>query len=117
MIHVCFALNDATGRYSKFTGTSMLSLFGNIIPLSQSSSVTVHILHDNTLTNDNREKFIYLAGQYNQFVKFYNLEELCAEKVARGGFFYALRGFAIHLRRRCRPSLRRQGARVPCWRV
>ena len=29
MIHVCFALHDATGRYSKFTGTAMLSLFEN----------------------------------------------------------------------------------------
>ena len=41
----------------------------------------MHILHDNTLTQDNRDKFIYLAGQYNQRVKFYNVEELYAEKI------------------------------------
>ena len=29
MIHVCFGLHDATGRYSKFMGTSMLSFFEN----------------------------------------------------------------------------------------
>ena len=76
MIHVCFGLHDKTGRYSKFTGTAMCSLFDNT-----SAAVTVHILHDNTLTQDNREKFIYLAGQYNQRVKFYNVETLCADKL------------------------------------
>ena len=44
-------------------------------------STTIHILHDNTLTLDSREKFSYVAGQYNQAVKFYNVEELCAEKI------------------------------------
>ena len=29
MIHVCFALYDKTGTYSRFTGTAMLSLFEN----------------------------------------------------------------------------------------
>ena len=43
----------------------------------------VHILHDNTLTQDNRDKFTYLAGRYGQIVKFYNVEELCADKIAQ----------------------------------
>lgn len=77
MIHVCFALHDKTGRYSKFTGTTMASLFDNT-----NSEVIVHILHDNTLSFDNREKFVYLAGRYNQQVKFYNVEQLCADKIA-----------------------------------
>ena len=76
MIHVCFGLYDKNGTYSKFTGTTMLSIFENT-----TSNVTIHILHDNTLTLDNREKFSYLAGQYNQLVKFYNVEELCADKI------------------------------------
>ena len=29
MIHVCFGLHDKDGRYSKFTGTAMTSLFEN----------------------------------------------------------------------------------------
>ena len=77
MIHVCFGLYDKTGRYSKFTGTAMLSLFENT-----NAEVTAHILHDNTLTQDNRDKFIYLSGQYNQRVKFYNVEALCNDKLA-----------------------------------
>ena len=80
MIHVCFGLYDKQGTYSKFTGTTMLSIFENPPP---PRSTTVHILHDNTLTTDNREKFIYLAGQYNQLVKFYNVEELCADKLEK----------------------------------
>ena len=77
MIHVCFCFHDKTGHYCKFTGTTMLSLFENTY-----SEVTVHILHDNTLTPDNRDKFIYLAGRYGQLVKFYNVEKLCADKLA-----------------------------------
>lgn len=45
-------------------------------------SITVHILHDNTLTPDNHDKFIYVAGRYNQLVKFYNVEELCPDKIS-----------------------------------
>ena len=78
MIHVCFGLYDKTGHYSKFTGTTMLSIFENT-----NSNITVHILHDNTLTADNRDKFIYLAGRYNQLVKFYNVEQLCADELKK----------------------------------
>lgn len=77
MIHVCFGLHDKTGRYSKFTGTAMRSIFANT-----SSEVTINILNDNTLTQENRDKFFYLAGQFNQRVIFYNVEELCKDKIA-----------------------------------
>ena len=77
MIHVCFSLYDKNGTYSKFTGTTILSLFENT-----SAPVTVHILHDKTLTDDNRKKFIYIAGRYDQAIKFYNVEKLCPEKIA-----------------------------------
>lgn len=43
--------------------------------------LTVHILHDNTLTDDNRDKFIYLAVRYGQTVKFHNVENVCASKL------------------------------------
>ena len=55
----------------------MLSMFENT-----ASNVTVHILHDNTLSTDNREKFNYIAGQYGQIVKFYNVEKICADRIA-----------------------------------
>ena len=77
MIHICFGLHDKTGRYSKFTGTALLSIFANT-----TAEVTAHILHDSTLTHDNRDKFIYLAGRHGQRVKFYNVEKLFAEKIS-----------------------------------
>lgn len=77
MIHVCYELTDSTGHYSKFVGTSMLSMFENT-----KSEITVHILHDNTLTADNREKMISVANRYDQRVEFYNVEKLCSEDIA-----------------------------------
>ena len=81
MIHICFGLHDETGHYSKFTGTAICSIFENAKAPSQ--SILIHILHDNTLTYDNCDKFNYLAGKYNQLVKFYNVEELCPDKVQK----------------------------------
>ncbi len=40
-------------------------------------------MHDNTLTEDNRDKFSYTAGQYNQLIKFYNVEKICADKIEK----------------------------------
>lgn len=77
MIHICFGLYDKSGRYSKFTGTTMLSIFENT-----NSEVTVHIIHDDTLTPDNRDKFISLVEQYKQRVEFYNVDELCSDKIS-----------------------------------
>lgn len=38
-------------------------------------------MHDDTLTQDNRDKFLELTNRYGQIVKFYNVEELCADKI------------------------------------
>ncbi|MBQ6298378.1 MAG: glycosyltransferase family 8 protein [Selenomonadaceae bacterium] len=76
MIHVCFCFHDRTGNYAKFAGTAMLSIFENT-----KSSVTVHILHDDTLTADNLDKFSYIAGRYGQTVRFHNVEKLCPDKI------------------------------------
>ncbi|MBQ3442117.1 MAG: hypothetical protein IJG33_02605 [Selenomonadaceae bacterium] len=59
----------------------MLSIFENIDTPFHLPSITVHILHDNTLTQDNREKFICIAERYNQLVEFHNVEELCADRI------------------------------------
>ncbi len=77
MIHVCFSLYDKKGHYSKFVGTTILSLFENT-----NSDVMIHILHDNTLTDNNHGKLIRIAEQYHQHMKFYNVEELCADRLS-----------------------------------
>ena len=56
----------------------MLSVFENT-----TAAVTVHILHDNTLTIDNREKFLRLAARYGQAVNFYNVEVLCRNELEK----------------------------------
>ena len=76
MIHVCFGLHDADGHFSKFVGTTMASIFENT-----SAPVTIHILHDPTLTADNRDKFSYLAGCYGQRVNFHNVAALCPNEI------------------------------------
>ena len=75
-IHVCYGFHDSDGHYSKFAGTSMLSMFENT-----KEDIVVHILHDNTLTEDNRNKFNDIAKRYDQQVIFYNLEVLIPDKI------------------------------------
>ena len=77
MIHICFGLHDGDGKYSKFIGTSMASIFE-----TTNLAVTIHILHDATLTDDNRENFSELAEKYNQSVEFYDVEKLCPDEIA-----------------------------------
>lgn len=76
MINVCFGLHDVDGKYSKFAGATMASIFENT-----AAPVTIHILHDATLTVDNRDKFSYIAGKYAQAVKFHNVEEICSDEI------------------------------------
>ena len=61
MIHVCYALFDRDGTYSKFIGTSILSMFENT-----QEKVTIHLIHDSTLTDENRKKFMRLVLDYDQ---------------------------------------------------
>ena len=77
MINICFGLHDGDGKYSKFVGTTMASIFE-----TTNLGVTIHILHDATLTDDNRENFYELAERYNQYVEFYDVEELCPDEIA-----------------------------------
>lgn len=76
MIHICFCLHDSDGKYSKFVGTTIVSAFEKTF-----APITIHILHDSTLTDDNREKFNVLVSHYGQKIQFYNVEELCKAQV------------------------------------
>ena len=76
MIHISYGLHDGDGHYSKFVGTSMTSIFENT-----REQLTVHILHDQTLTLDNRDKLNYVAGKYNQRIKFYNVAALMPDRL------------------------------------
>lgn len=70
-IHICYALYDNTGKYSKIAATSMISVFENT-----DAWITIHLLHDDSLTEGNRKKFIRLARKYGNHINFYNVAEL-----------------------------------------
>ncbi|MBR1420000.1 MAG: hypothetical protein IJ575_02935 [Selenomonadaceae bacterium] len=76
MIHVCYALRDESGKYSKFVGTSMLSLLENT-----KSEVTIHLIHDSTLSGENQSRFIKIVDRFNQQIIFYNVDDLAADSI------------------------------------
>ena len=70
IIHVALAIYDPSGTYSQHAGVVMTSIFENT-----TSKVIVHILHDDTLTDDNRQRFIRTAEKYSQGLEFHNIAE------------------------------------------
>lgn len=78
MIHVAYRLWGGDGFYAKMCGTSMLSMFENT-----KEKVTVHIMHNERLTPDNRDKFCYIARQYNQHVEFHNVEKIAGASLRK----------------------------------
>ena len=76
MIHICYGLFDRDGRYSKFAGTSIASIFENT-----HEPVTIHLFHDNSLTFENRVNFNNLVNKYNQQLQFYNVELLATKEI------------------------------------
>ena len=71
MIHVCYAVSDKKGTYTKYVGASMCSIFENT-----REWVTVHFMHDYTLSTDNRRYLMQLVRSYGQQIVFYDFEKL-----------------------------------------
>ena len=64
-IHVALSVYDPKGTYSQHAGVVMTSIFENT-----RNPVIIYLLHDETLTNDNRQKFLRTAEKYNQSIEF-----------------------------------------------
>jgi len=83
-IHVVLAVYDLRGTYSRHAGVALASMFSNT-----TSAVRVHILHDETLNEDNKNKFIDLTDKFGQEIDFIDVSEhvgkICADldKLAR----------------------------------
>lgn len=75
-IQVGYALHDAAGTYSKFLGASMWSLLENT-----TAPVVIHLLHDHTLSPENREKFLQLVVHFGQNIEFYDMDRLAGWQV------------------------------------
>lgn len=68
-IHIAFALHDPSGTYAQHVGASLCSVCANT-----NWPLVAHILHDNTLTQENAEKLAQTAYQFHKEVYFYNLQ-------------------------------------------
>ena len=68
MIHIAYALSDKHGTYSKFVGASISSILANT-----NENVTVHLLHDGTLNEENRSRFVELVKGSESQVHFYDV--------------------------------------------
>ena len=67
-IHVAIAIYDPSGKYSSYAGALMVCVFEHT-----TSPVMFHVFHDDTLTQDNRQKFIRTAEKYSQTVNFIDI--------------------------------------------
>lgn len=81
-IHVCYALNDRDGHYAKYIGTSMQSILERT-----DASMIFHLLHDETLTRENRARFEQLVRPYRAELCFYDMSVQKADYLERA---YAL---------------------------
>jgi lipopolysaccharide biosynthesis glycosyltransferase len=69
-IHIVLAVYDPKENYSRHAGVVMTSIFEHT-----KSPVRVHILHDGTLTDDNRQRFSRTAEKFGQEVRFIDVTE------------------------------------------
>ena len=98
VIQVVLAVYDPSGKYSRHAGVVMTSIFEHT-----KSRVRVTILHDATLTEDNRTRFQKTTDTWNQDVQFIDVSEhilkiadsmdeidVFAKNFSRGMFFRLL---------------------------
>ncbi len=70
MIHMAFGIHDKDGTYSVWVGTAIQSVIEHT-----DSMIMFHIMHDNTLSDENKKKLIYTAKAGGHRIVFYNLED------------------------------------------
>lgn len=68
-LQICMAIHDVRGTYSKYAGITMLSLLEHT-----GHPVHFHILHDMTLSEDNREKLQKNVAGRNASISFYPVD-------------------------------------------
>ena len=70
VIHIGFGLHDKDGHYSVWVGTVMQSILEHT-----DSRICFHILHDGTLSSDNRYKLEKVAHNGSSTVEFHKIDE------------------------------------------
>ena len=69
IIHVEFGLHDKDGHYSVWVGTAMQSIIDHT-----DSKLCFHILHDETVSEENKRKLAQVAHQKGDVVEFYKID-------------------------------------------
>ena len=69
MIHICYGVSDKKGTYTKFAGASIHSIFENT-----KEWITIHYLHDHTLSTDNRRYLMQMVRSFGQQIVFHDME-------------------------------------------
>lgn len=69
MIHVAHGIHDKTGDYSRHLCATIESYLSNT-----QAKVCVHILHDNTLGNGNKDIMKKIASSHDADIRFYNIQ-------------------------------------------
>ncbi len=70
-IHIALCFHDPGGTYARHAGATLASVFAGA-----SQPVCAHILHDDTLTMENRLKLIQLADHFRQTILFYPVRQV-----------------------------------------
>ena len=75
MVHICFPLHDPKGTYSKYVGVAMYSLLKNT-----GAAVTIHLLHDDTVTEAIKKNLETVVSEFHQRILFYEIDTRKIEK-------------------------------------
>ncbi|WP_270464691.1 glycosyltransferase [Holdemanella biformis] len=70
IIHIGFGLHDKDGHYSVWVGTAMQSILEHT-----DSKICFHILHDETLSIDNKYKLEKVARSGSSIIEFHKIDE------------------------------------------
>jgi len=71
VIHIAVGIHDASGMYCRHAAALLASVFMNT-----NENVHIHFLHDNTLTEENHQRFVDLAMSFHQTISFYGIQDV-----------------------------------------
>lgn len=76
MIHVAFPLYDPKGTYTKYEAVALLSMLCNT-----KAEIKVHIIHDSSVSDENKSKLRKICDTYNQKILFHEVQATAFEKI------------------------------------
>jgi len=68
-IHIALGIHDPTGSYTRHAGAMLASLFSHT-----PGQVCAHIVHNNSLTADNKRKLQAIAQRFGKEIRFYPVQ-------------------------------------------